>query len=488
MGAGRSVAIIGSGQVGLLTAHELVQLGYKVTVYSNRSAEDWLHRCSPTGSAVRFGDALEWERRLGLDYFERDAPDIQGAHVTFCPRAGNRLATLAGRFDRPAQAVDLRLQCHRWMNELEARGGSIEIADITVERLDEIAAEHELTIVAAGKGPLGRLFQRNPERSVYQSPQRNLVMLIVEGPNMGFDGIPYLPVKINLLAEHGEVFFSPYFHRDHGPAWNVLIEAKPGGALDRFTEVRTPNQALAHVKDIIRELLPWDWEWARDMEVADERGWLAGRVTPAVRAAVGRLPSGRVVTPLGDTSMSVDPVAGQGSNNGYRMARSLIQRIVAREDHDFDSQWMERSFEDFYRTTGSAANRFTNTLLEPLNRAGQELLIAQYGSDGTDTRDPGRQAIADAIAQNFCDPTSMTDLFHDVRAARRFIAKATGRPWWYAAIRGRMAIAKGQLRQALGMSPGHPKAEARPAQLPSAMPSGPVVTPELLGSAQKSRV
>ena len=53
------------------------------------------------------------------------------------------------------------------MNDLEAAGGRVVVETIDVERLDAIAAEHELVLVATGRGPLAELFPRNAERSVY---------------------------------------------------------------------------------------------------------------------------------------------------------------------------------------------------------------------------------------------------------------------------------------------------------------------------------
>ena len=474
--SGRAIAIVGGGQVGLLTAHALVELGYRVTVYSERTAEDWLYRSSPGGAVVRFGDALDWERELGVAYWEKAAPSIGGAHVTVCPKIGNRLATLAGRFDRPSQAIDLRLQCHRWMNELEARGGTIVIDRVTVARLDEIAAENDLTIVAAGRGAIGELFERDAARSTYSEPQRHLATAIVAGIAPVVPGVPFLPIKINLLGPLGECVFAPYFHRDLGPAWNVLIEAKPGTPFDRFANARSAGDVVAWAKEMIREFLPWEASFVKDMEPADENGWLIGRVTPTVRSAVGRLPSGRMVMPLGDTAMSLDPIGGQGANNGYRMARNLIRHIVTHEDRPFDAEWMQNSFDSFYRAHGQVTDLFNNTLLGPMTPAGQELLIAQYGSDGTDHGDLGRQAIADAFVQGFADPRSLTPLLHDRDAARRFIAEHTHRPWWYAGIRGRLGIARGQLRQALGASPGHPFAGPDPAHPKATMHSNIVTT------------
>ena len=70
-------------------------------------------------------------------------------------------------------------------------------------------------------------------------------------------------------------------------------------------------------------------------------------LAPTVRKPVGRLPSGRIVTPLGDTAMALDPIGGQGANNGNKMARNLVELTIARKDQPFDEKWMIETFERF---------------------------------------------------------------------------------------------------------------------------------------------
>ena len=74
----RNIAIIGSGQAGLLAAHGLIDAGYKVTLFSDRTAEQWLNESRPTGTAARFHNSLEFERELGLDHWEKEAPKGEG--------------------------------------------------------------------------------------------------------------------------------------------------------------------------------------------------------------------------------------------------------------------------------------------------------------------------------------------------------------------------------------------------------------------------
>ncbi|HVV87497.1 MAG TPA: styrene monooxygenase/indole monooxygenase family protein [Kofleriaceae bacterium] len=452
----RRIAIIGSGIAGLLTAHGLRRAGHQVTLFSDRSAEQWLRGSKPTGTAGRFDLALSYERELGLAHWESAAKKVEGISLVFCPVPGNRLLTLTARLARPGVAIDVRLQSHRWMLDLEERGGTVAIESVTVPRLDEIAAAHDLTIVAAGKAELANLFERDGARSVYDRPQRNLAMVVTRGARHRFDGVPFVPVKFNLFGTVGEMFWVPYHHYELGPSWNLVFEAKPGGAMDLFGDAKSGADALAIAKRVIRDLAPWDHEWAKEMELADEHGWLVGKVAPTIRKPVGRLPSGRVVASVGDTAMVFDPVGGQGANNGTKMARHLVEAIVARGDRPFDEAWMSSTFEAFYADHGAPAYTFNNLLLEPITAAGKELLIAQYGSDGV--RRDGRQAIADAFAANFADPRQYTHLFTDLAATRAFIAEKTGGSWRRRAIGGRLAIGAQQLRQKLGLAPHHPLA------------------------------
>jgi hypothetical protein len=442
----RSVAIIGAGIAGLVTAHALRRAGYEVTLFSDRTAEQWL-AARPTGTAARFAPALAIERELELDHWEADAPKVVGAHLVYCPKPGLRLATLTGRQTSPGVAIDVRLQSHRWMHDLEARGGRIEIESVTVARLDEIAAAHDLTIVAAGKGELTQLFERDDERSL-REPGRNVAMVIVTGPALERDDMPFCGVKNNIIEGVGEAVWIPYFHRDAGPCWNLIFEAKPGGPMDVFLDAKTGADALAAAGRVIETLVPWDVEWARGMKLADELGWLAGRITPTVRRPVGRLPSGRVVTCIGDTSIHFDPLAAQGANNGTKMAKYLVERVVAHGDRPFDAAWMTETFESFWLELGRPAYALTNLMMEAMTPPGRLMLLAQAGSDGV--RNDGRQALANLFANGFADPHLLLDLLTDEALARRVITEKTGQWWVRPVARGALRVAGGQIRRLLG--------------------------------------
>lgn len=446
----RKIAIIGAGIAGLMTAHDLLKHGYDVTLYSDRSPEDFLNKSRPTGAAGRFDPALAYERELGLNHWDKDAPPVEGVYLIFSMQPTVPFITLTGRVQHPGAAVDVRLQSARWMGDLVERGGKLHIESVDIARLDAISAEHDLTIVAAGKADLANLFERHAERSVYTSPQRNLAMVIVK--NCGrFDKLPLNPVKFNFTAPYGEAFWVPYYHKTEGQTWCMLFEPKPNSPMDIFSGAKSGQEVIDLMKKAIKTYFPWDAEWFQDAKLADENGWLVGALTPTVRNPVGKLPSGRVVTGVGDTLTTLDPIAGQGANNGYRMAKNLVQSIVRRGDGAFDAAWMHDTFETYYAASGQAAITFNNLLLEPLTNAGKQMLIAQYGSDGVNNTP--QQALANAFCDNFADPTLHTATFTDGAKARHLIVDRMGSHWMPQVAGGLFRVVRDQIRQKMGMKP-----------------------------------
>lgn len=461
------IAVVGSGINGLVAAHGLLKRGHDVTLISERSAQDWLDKVPPTGTACRFATSLDLEAEIGLNHWDAEAPAIEGVHLMFCHKPGWQLIDLMGRIDRPARAVDVRLQSHRWTHDLEARGGKVEIAKVDVPRLDEIAAESDLVLVAAGRGDVGGLFARDEARSTYTTPPRKLTMLVVRNAPLDrtADGIPFRPgIKFNFFAAWGEEFAIPYWHKDGFAGWNLLFEGRPGGPLDAFDDCQDGEAVVARAKQVFRDCIPWDYGWFKGAELADPNGWLKGQFVPCFRDPVGTLPSGRAVMALGDTANTLDPIAGQGANNGYRQIKVLLEEIDKRPEGPFDAAWMRATFDRFCQTSGIETNAFNNLLLEEITPAAKEVLIAQYGSDGRAGNTSPSQRLADRFFNNFDDPTSFTGCLLDPEQAKRAIEEAYGSSAGMVGVKGRLRIAEGQIRQLIGLPrTSHPLARMKPA-------------------------
>jgi 2-polyprenyl-6-methoxyphenol hydroxylase-like FAD-dependent oxidoreductase len=157
---------------------------------------------------------------------------------------------------------------------------------------------------------------------------------------------------------------------------------------------------------------------------------------------------------LGDTAQSLDPIGGQGANNGNKMARNLVECVVEREDRPFDADWMRATFDRFWQRH-RYIDMFNNTLLEPLTTAGKLLLLAQFGSTARPGATGPAQHLADAFCENFDDPMRLTEAFHDQAKAKQILRREFG-SWLRPVLAGALRVGRGQLRQATGRPANHP--------------------------------
>ncbi|MBS2614676.1 FAD-binding oxidoreductase, partial [Salmonella enterica subsp. enterica serovar 1,4,[5],12:i:-] len=88
----------------------------------------------------------------------------------------------------------------------------------------------------------------------------------------------------------------------------MVFEGVPGGPMDCWGDVKTPEQHLERSRWILDTFVPWEAERCRDIALTDDNGILAGRFAPTVRKPVATLPSGRKVLGMGDVVVLNDPI------------------------------------------------------------------------------------------------------------------------------------------------------------------------------------
>ncbi len=228
---------------------------------------------------------------------------MDGLNVTVYSHPAKPVLSLNGRFPVSPLAIDVRLQSARWMNDFENAGGRLIIEKVSALQIDELSRKNDLTIVATGKDG-GAFFARDAARSPRTAPLRQLAMVNCEGPSMRFADVPFSSAKFNVFEGLGKSYWTPYFHKDGKQISNLVFEAKLGTPYDRFQSACSGHDVLRIGKEIIREMMPWDYASIENATLADENSWLVGAITPVVRDPVGKTANGRPIVPFGDAYLA----------------------------------------------------------------------------------------------------------------------------------------------------------------------------------------
>src|SRR5690349_1893631 len=404
----KKICIIGAGQSGLQLALGLLQNGYEVTVISNKTPEQ-IHDGRVTSSQFMFHDSLQNERDLGINFWEKECPITEGIAFTIPGPGKERALFWEAKLDHYGQSVDQRVKFPGWMKEFARRGGNLVIKDTGAADVEDEAQKNDLVIVAAGKGEINKMFERDTANSPYDKPMRALALTYVKGMK---PRTPFTAVSFNLVPGVGEYFVFPALTVT-GPCEIMVFEGVPGGPMDCWSDVKSPQEHLAKSKWILDSFMPLEAERCHNLELTDENGILTGRFPPTVRRPVCKLSGGRLALGMGDVVATNDPITGQGSNTASKCATIYLKRILERGNKPFDAAWMQQTFDSFWEYAQWVV-RWTNSLLVP--PAPQILQLMGAASQIS--------PLARRIANGFNNPPDYAPWWFDAAEAEKMIQSA----------------------------------------------------------------
>jgi 2-polyprenyl-6-methoxyphenol hydroxylase-like FAD-dependent oxidoreductase len=407
----RKILIVGAGQAGLQLGLSLQSHHYDITIMSARTPEE-IRSGRVMSTQCMFGPALQHERDYDLNLWEQQTPDIEGLGVSIAGPGHERVLDWLGELDDYAQSVDQRVKMSGWLELFENRGGKVVYHGVTTYDVDALTHFYDLVIIAAGKGELVQLFDRDPSRSPYTKTQRILAVVYVHGMAPRPEHPTVNAVRFNAIPGVGELFIMPCLTIS-GPCDILFFEGIPGGPLDCWGDRPPPAEHLARTLDLMLRFVPWEYERCHHVELTDAHATLTGGYPPVVRRPVGELPSGRVLG-IADVVVANDPITGQGSNSASKCAASYLASILERGDEPFDAAWMQQTFERYW-AEAQHTTTWTNAMLEPPPEHVMNLL----GAAATYPQ------IAHRFVNGFADPSDYQHWFLDPDKAAEYLASVT---------------------------------------------------------------
>jgi 2-polyprenyl-6-methoxyphenol hydroxylase-like FAD-dependent oxidoreductase len=398
------IGIIGAGIAGLHLGLFLQKHGIRATIYTDKTPEQQLGG-RLANIVVRSAPTRERERLLGVNHWDTPETDLVCFSITV---GGQRPLTLCGDFAQPANIVDTRIYWSRLLEDFAIRGGRVVIGALQAHDVERLSTEHDLMVVATGRGSLANMFPRLPEHSPYDKPQR----LVIGGLYRGIAYRQPLGFEVVITPGQGEILALPLFSFEPRLT-GIAFEIVPGGAFDVLRHMRyedDPQRFDATVRDLLQlyapaifaRIDPNTFTLARPLDLTH------AAITPTTRRGYTRLTSGRFAMALGDAHVVIDPLTGQGANNASHAAWVLGEAI--RDSQTFNEVFCRRAEQQICAYTLPVAEACNARLRPPPPHVVEMMAAAAHN-----------QAIADAYVDGFHHPDRWWEIINSPERTAAFL-------------------------------------------------------------------
>jgi len=398
-----NIGIVGAGVAGLHLGLYLRQHGIETTLYAERAAEQQFSSRIPA-LVARVGHTRERERQLGVNHWDGGNSEFTSIDVHI---SGEQPLAFKGNLGNPFIAVDMRIYLGRLQEDFAARGGRVVIGEVQASDLERLSADHDLLVVASGRGGLSGVFPRIAERSPFSEPQRWIATGIFRGVTT-----PQSVASVTFVPGHGEIFEFPIYSFE-AQATGIGVEAAIGGAFEPLVRMRytdDPQRFISTMLDVLREHAPQLYARIDPARFALTRplDLMQGGVTPTVRRGYAQLGTGKYALALGDAHVVNDPITGQGANTASRIAWMLGEALCA--GSVFDEAFCREMEQRVWEYAGPVAS-WSNAMLQPPQPHMIELMVAAAQL----------QPVADAFAGFFEQPVLASQVMASQEATTAFL-------------------------------------------------------------------
>ncbi|MCC3332212.1 styrene monooxygenase/indole monooxygenase family protein [Nocardia abscessus] len=402
-----SIGIVGGGIAALHLGLALRPTGMsEVTLYVDRDYDE-IAAGPLLNTVVHHHPTVLRERELDVAHWDTREYGYSRHHHSL---GGSDPVRFTGDFTYPSLAVDHRLYLPALAADFAERGGDLRVLPIGPHDLSALAAQHDLVVVASGRGLLSGLFERRAALSPFDRPQRRICV----GLYTGVTRPAQEGVGISIAPDVGELLEIPLVSR-HGWVTALLFETLPDTETAALLQ-QPGGTADFHraVLDTLRAHHPSTFERVdvAEFQLTDLRDLLQGGIVPSVRRDYFHIEHGVYALALGDAHVVVDPVMGQGANIAAYSAAVVASHCGP------DVVYDELFCTQVARTREAVligASQWTNLTLEQHPRIERVLRAAARNS-----------LLANTFTDNFDHPDRQWEALATDQRADRFIGHQLG--------------------------------------------------------------